>query len=78
VRAWFGDLGDGIHKGDNSDPRISVIEVVPEQVSLYHCDLPSCSSYKVDLNPISDICAIVDHLLGSDEGTCWTSCRNCL
>ena len=36
VKAWFGDLGDGVRKGDENDPRISVIEVVPEQVSDLH------------------------------------------
>ncbi|EKM54548.1 uncharacterized protein PHACADRAFT_258472 [Phanerochaete carnosa HHB-10118-sp] len=30
--AWFGDLGDGIHKGDQNDPRVAVIEVIPEEV----------------------------------------------
>ncbi|THH07980.1 hypothetical protein EW145_g3008 [Phellinidium pouzarii] len=29
---YFGDLGDGIHKGDENDPRVSVIEVVPEEI----------------------------------------------
>lgn len=33
VKAWFGDLGDGIHKGDEDDPRVSIIEVIPDQVS---------------------------------------------
>jgi general stress protein 26 len=28
LKAWFGDLGDGVHKGDENDPRVSVIEVV--------------------------------------------------
>ncbi|KZS98697.1 hypothetical protein SISNIDRAFT_472508 [Sistotremastrum niveocremeum HHB9708] len=32
VSAYFGDLGDGIHKGDASDPRISVIEVIPDEI----------------------------------------------
>ncbi|KAG6813385.1 hypothetical protein H0H92_011651 [Tricholoma furcatifolium] len=32
VSAYFGDLKDGIHKGDETDPRISVIEVVPNEV----------------------------------------------
>ena len=32
VPAWFGDLGDGIHKGDQNDPRVAVIEVFPEEV----------------------------------------------
>ncbi|RXW25062.1 hypothetical protein EST38_g834 [Candolleomyces aberdarensis] len=30
--AWFGDLKDGIHKGDETDPRVSVIEVVPDEI----------------------------------------------
>ncbi|GBE81150.1 hypothetical protein BKA93DRAFT_13989 [Sparassis latifolia] len=30
--AWFGDLGDGIHKGDQHDPRVALIEVVPSEI----------------------------------------------
>ncbi|TFK44248.1 hypothetical protein BDQ12DRAFT_672649 [Crucibulum laeve] len=30
--AWFGDLKDGVHKGDENDPRIAVIEVVPDEI----------------------------------------------
>lgn len=30
--AWFGDLGDGIHKGDQNDPRVAVIEVIPDEI----------------------------------------------
>src|SRR6266567_1093891 len=30
--AWFGDLGDGVHKGDSNDPRISLIQVVPNEI----------------------------------------------
>lgn len=33
--AWFGDLGDGIHKGDQNDPRVAVIQVVPEEVRFW-------------------------------------------
>ncbi|CCL99100.1 uncharacterized protein FIBRA_01114 [Fibroporia radiculosa] len=32
LAAWFGDLGDGVHKGDQHDPRVAVIEVVPEEI----------------------------------------------
>ncbi|KAJ6586876.1 hypothetical protein DFH09DRAFT_910559 [Mycena vulgaris] len=32
VSAYFGDLKDGVHKGDANDPRISVIEVMPEDI----------------------------------------------
>jgi len=27
VKAWFGDLGDGIHDGSGNDPRMALIEV---------------------------------------------------
>ncbi|KAF7976830.1 hypothetical protein HWV62_5518 [Athelia sp. TMB] len=30
--AWFGDLKDGVHKGDENDPRVSLIEVVPDEI----------------------------------------------
>ncbi|RDX42075.1 hypothetical protein OH76DRAFT_1363429 [Lentinus brumalis] len=30
--AWFGDLGDGVHKGDRNDPRVAVIEVIPDEI----------------------------------------------
>lgn len=33
TKAWFGDLGDGTHKGDENDPRVAVIEVIPDSVS---------------------------------------------
>ncbi|KAH8119565.1 hypothetical protein DFH11DRAFT_453219 [Phellopilus nigrolimitatus] len=29
---YFGNLGDGTHKGDEHDPRVSVIEVVPSEI----------------------------------------------
>ncbi|KAF8070695.1 hypothetical protein FPV67DRAFT_1488386 [Lyophyllum atratum] len=32
VGAYFGDLNDGTHKGDQNDPRISVIEVNPDEI----------------------------------------------
>ena len=32
ISAWFGDLGDGVHKGDQNDPRVAIIEVVPNEI----------------------------------------------
>jgi len=32
ISSYFGDLGDGVHKGDENDPRVAVIEVVPDEV----------------------------------------------
>ncbi|KAL4254241.1 Stress Response and Developmental Protein [Abortiporus biennis] len=30
--AWFGDLGDNVHKGDRHDPRVSIIEIIPSEI----------------------------------------------
>ncbi|KII92798.1 hypothetical protein PLICRDRAFT_103854 [Plicaturopsis crispa FD-325 SS-3] len=30
--AYFGDLKDGVHKGDALDPRVSIIEVIPDEI----------------------------------------------
>ncbi|KZV70709.1 hypothetical protein PENSPDRAFT_578986 [Peniophora sp. CONT] len=32
VSAWFGDLKDGVHKGDVEDPRVIAIELVPDEI----------------------------------------------
>lgn len=32
VAGYFSDLGDGIHKGDKHDPRVSVINVTPTEI----------------------------------------------
>ncbi|KJA27821.1 hypothetical protein HYPSUDRAFT_62853 [Hypholoma sublateritium FD-334 SS-4] len=32
VSAWFGDLKDGVHKGDVNDPRVSLIQVIPDEI----------------------------------------------
>ncbi|KAA1473946.1 hypothetical protein DENSPDRAFT_840489 [Dentipellis sp. KUC8613] len=32
MSAYFGDLGDGVHKGDENDPRVIAIEVVPDDI----------------------------------------------
>ncbi|KAF5351684.1 hypothetical protein D9756_007697 [Leucocoprinus leucothites] len=34
--AWFGDLKDGVHKGDYTDPRVSVIEVIPDEIRYWY------------------------------------------
>ncbi|CDO69229.1 hypothetical protein BN946_scf185042.g131 [Trametes cinnabarina] len=34
--AWFGDLGDGVHKGDQNDPRVAVIEVIPDEIRYWY------------------------------------------
>ncbi|KAJ7084341.1 hypothetical protein B0H15DRAFT_951585 [Mycena belliarum] len=35
LAAYFGDLKDGVHKGDAEDPRVSVIEVVPSNIRYF-------------------------------------------
>ncbi|KAF8585933.1 hypothetical protein K439DRAFT_1646413 [Ramaria rubella] len=32
ISGYFGDLGDGKHKGNEDDPRVSVIEVIPNEI----------------------------------------------
>lgn len=32
VSAYFGDLKDGVHTGGEDDPRVSIIEVVPQTI----------------------------------------------
>lgn len=36
IKAWFGDRGDGIHTGGPEDPRMAVLEVVPDEIRHYH------------------------------------------
>ncbi|KAG8705835.1 hypothetical protein FRC12_009206 [Ceratobasidium sp. 428] len=36
VRAWFGDLGDGVHKGDENDPRVVIIDVNPSEIRYWY------------------------------------------
>lgn len=33
TKSWFGDLKDGVHTGEPGDPRIAIIQVVPDEVS---------------------------------------------
>ncbi|KAF7368470.1 hypothetical protein MVEN_00170200 [Mycena venus] len=46
---YFGDLKDGVHKGDAEDPRVSIIEVVPSEIRYWvtysnsHLGLPNVS-----------------------------------
>ncbi|KAG8721017.1 hypothetical protein FRC08_016327 [Ceratobasidium sp. 394] len=37
TKAWFGDLGDGIHKGDENDPRVVIIDVIPSEIRYWYC-----------------------------------------
>ncbi|KAG8762057.1 hypothetical protein FRC12_009205 [Ceratobasidium sp. 428] len=36
TKAWFGDLGDGVHKGDETDPRVVVIEVILSEIRYWY------------------------------------------
>ena len=35
IKAWFGDLGDGVHNGTYEDPRMSLIEVKSKYISYW-------------------------------------------
>ncbi|KAH7888683.1 hypothetical protein F5I97DRAFT_1925221 [Phlebopus sp. FC_14] len=32
ITGYIGDLKDGVHKGDETDPRVAVIEVIPDEI----------------------------------------------
>jgi len=32
ISAYYSDLGDGIHTGKEDDPRVTIIEVIPDQI----------------------------------------------
>ena len=32
LSTYFGDLKDGVHKGDENDPRVAIIEVIPDEI----------------------------------------------
>jgi hypothetical protein len=32
MASYFGDLGDGVHRGDENDPRVAAIEVIPDEI----------------------------------------------
>jgi hypothetical protein len=36
IKAWFGDKGDGVHTGEPSDPRITVLEVKVDQIRHFY------------------------------------------
>jgi hypothetical protein len=36
MSAWFGDLKDGVHKGDANDPRVSIIQVIPDEIRYWY------------------------------------------
>jgi general stress protein 26 len=35
VTGYIGNLGDGVHKGDEGDPRIAVIEIIPDEIKYW-------------------------------------------
>jgi general stress protein 26 len=34
TKAWFADLGDGVHDGSGNDPRVSVLKIKPTEVGI--------------------------------------------
>lgn len=35
VTGYIGNLGDGVHKGDEGDPRVAVIEIIPDEIKYW-------------------------------------------
>lgn len=55
IKAYFGDLKDGVHHGDENDPRVSVIEVVPKEIKYW---------LSTESNLMTHISAPIDAALG--------------
>ncbi|KAF8844295.1 hypothetical protein BDN67DRAFT_963041 [Paxillus ammoniavirescens] len=35
ITGYIGDLGDGVHRGDEKDPRVAVIEIIPNEIKYW-------------------------------------------
>lgn len=35
ITGYIGDLKDGVHRGDKDDPRLAVIEVIPDEIKYW-------------------------------------------
>ncbi|KAF8135404.1 hypothetical protein EV363DRAFT_1159124 [Boletus edulis] len=35
ISGYIGNLGDGVHKGDKGDPRVAVIEIIPDEIKYW-------------------------------------------
>lgn len=35
ITGYIGDLKDGVHRGDENDPRVAVIEVIPDEIKYW-------------------------------------------
>lgn len=46
LRAWFGDLGDGVHTGEAKDPRMALIEVKSKYISYWNSKVTSLGFLK--------------------------------
>ncbi|MCJ1337255.1 hypothetical protein MMC09_002537 [Bachmanniomyces sp. S44760] len=46
LKAWFGDLGDGIHTGTAEDPRMSLIEVKADFITYWKSSVSSIGFVK--------------------------------
>ncbi|KAF2085414.1 hypothetical protein K490DRAFT_46901 [Saccharata proteae CBS 121410] len=46
IRAWFGDLGDGVHTGGPEDPRMKVISVRAEYISYWKANVTTLGFIK--------------------------------
>jgi len=68
IGSYFGDLGDGIHKGDENDPRVAVIEVVPDEIRYW---LPMATrgvALKGEVNAPGELRTITNEEVSALEG----------
>ena len=41
ITGYIGDLKDGVHRGDKDDPRVAVIEIIPDEIKYWITKYPS-------------------------------------
>ncbi|KAK3175771.1 hypothetical protein K4F52_010011 [Lecanicillium sp. MT-2017a] len=74
LRAWVGDLGDGVHDGSVDDPRIGVIKLVPETATYALADKGGLrQTVEVAKSTVTGSVASVNRLrhISESEYTAW-------
>jgi general stress protein 26 len=70
TKAWFGDLGDGVHTGGPEDPRMKLIEIKAKRKSTMHT-IMRCRGYCTDFWNRHHILEARGRRSGFHEGDCW-------
>jgi general stress protein 26 len=70
TKAWFGDLGDGVHTGGPEDPRMKLIEIKAKRKSTMYT-IMRCRAYCTDFWNRHHILEARGWRSGFHEGDCW-------